>query len=88
MEDPTIKPDSDLEDGPDPKITLSRKDGVGVLPYENDFMVIKVQLSNWEIKRVLIDVGYLVDVLYWDAFERLKLDRDILQSFMGSLVDF
>lgn len=64
MEDSTIKPDSDPKDGPYPKTTFSRKDGVRVLPHENDFMVIKVQLSNWEIKRVIIDVGYLVNVLY------------------------
>lgn len=41
-----------------------------------------------EIKRVMIDPGKLIDVLYWDVFDILRLDLDELRPFRGSLVGF
>ena len=69
-------------------VTFSKKDAAGVLPHENDPMVIKVQIRDWSVKRVLIDPGSSADILYWAAFRGMGLDLAELLPFKGSLVGF
>ena len=75
------------EDNPG-TVTFSKKDAAGVLAHDNDPMVIKVQIRDWSIKRVLIDPGSSADVLYWDAFRGMELDTTELLPFKGTLVGF
>lgn len=49
-------------------------------------MVIKVQIRDWRMKRVLVDLGSLTDVLYWDPFKGMNFDITELLPFKGSLV--
>lgn len=49
-------------------INFSRKDSEGVLAHENDPMVIKVHICDWNIEWVFIDPGSSTNVLYWEAF--------------------
>lgn len=51
-------------------------------------MVITVKCDDMEIKRVLIGQGKLTYILYYDAFERLRLDLNSLKAFHGSLIGF
>lgn len=67
---------------------ISQNDVVRILPHDNDAMIINVKSNDWEIKQVLIYLRSLVDVLYSDAFERLKLDSNELQTFRDYLVGF
>lgn len=63
------------------EITFSKRDTKGIHQYNNDLMVITITYDDWEIKRMSIDQGRYVDILYWDAFERLRLDLDDLKAF-------
>ena len=56
-------PTNDLE------ILLMSKDHEGVPPHGDDPMVITIQMFKWNIKRVLIDLGSLADILY-EVFEK------------------
>lgn len=51
-------------------------------------MVIFVQLSSWEVKRVLIYPRNSIDVLYRDTFKGINLDPEKLKTFNESLVGF
>lgn len=53
---------------------LFEKDIIGIHPRDDDLMVITVRRGNLEIKKVLIDQGRCLDILYLDIFERLYLD--------------
>ncbi|KAI5385393.1 hypothetical protein KIW84_072115 [Lathyrus oleraceus] len=44
-----------------------------------------VVFSRMRHKRVLVDHGSSVDVLFWDAFQNLQLDPNNIQMFSGSL---
>ena len=72
----------------DPDIKFSTTDYEGVVPHDDDPMVITLQIFNCDVKRVLIDPGCSADILYYDAFERLELDPDQLQPFKGTLAGF
>lgn len=69
-------------------IGFSRQDSERVLMHENNPMVIKVQIHDWNVKKVLIDPGISVDILYWDAFKGINMDTSELLPFKGTLVGF
>jgi len=69
-------------------IVFSAKDFEGVVPYDDDPMVITLQILNWNIKRVLIDTGSSADILTDEAFDRMGLSEEQLQPFQGTLSGF
>lgn len=69
-------------------ITFSKKDAKGVIPHKDDLMVIKVQIQNWNVRRVLVNLGSSIDVLYLEAFKGIKFDITELLPFKGFLVGF
>ncbi|XP_024630733.1 uncharacterized protein [Medicago truncatula] len=69
-------------------ITFTSDDYEGVVPHDDDPMVITLQIFNWDVKRVLIDPGSSADILYYDAFEKLGLAPEQLQPFKGTVAGF
>lgn len=69
-------------------ITFTLDDYEGVVPHDNDPMVVTLQILNWDAKRVLIDPGSSTDILYYDAFEKLGLAPEQLQPSKGTLAGF
>jgi len=54
-----------------PPITFTNDDFHGVDHQQDDPMVITVELENYAVKKVLIDQGSLVDILYWNTYQKL-----------------
>ncbi|MCI54053.1 gag-pol polyprotein, partial [Trifolium medium] len=50
-----------------PDISFTAKDGEGVMPHDDDPLVIQVQILKCDVKRVLIDSGSSADIMYWEA---------------------
>jgi len=71
-----------------PNIVFSAKDFEGVVPHDDDPMVITFQILIWNIKRVLIDTGISADILTYEAFDRMGLSEEQLQPFQGTLSGF
>jgi len=67
----------------DPDITFSTKDYEGIIPHDNDPMVITLQMLNWDVKRVPIDRKSSAHILYYEAFEKMGLDEKQLQHSEG-----
>lgn len=70
------------------EIIFLGKDIFWIHQHENYFMVIIIRCVNLEIKHVLTDLGSFVNIIYYDAFKRLRLNPNDLITFKGSLVDF
>lgn len=68
-----------------PPITSTKDDFDRIEPHEDDPMVIIIATVDYWVKRVLIDQGSSSDILFWETFERLGLDKDQIQPFAGSL---
>lgn len=66
-------------------MTFYKEDALRLNPHDNDPTVIIVQHSNWDVKRVLIDLGSSADVLFRDAFNKLHLDSNEVNVFSDSL---
>ena len=56
-----------------PPITFTNDDFHGLNHQQDDPMVITVELENYAVKKVLIDQGSLVDILYWATYQKLQL---------------
>ncbi|VFQ62035.1 unnamed protein product [Cuscuta campestris] len=54
----------------------------------NDPLVITMDINGADVARVLVDTGSSVNVLYLDAFKKLKLDRSILRPLQTPLSGF
>jgi len=59
-------------------IDFTSKDFEGVIPHDDDQMVIPLQILNRNIKRVLIDTGSSADVLTYEAFDKMGLSEEQL----------
>jgi len=56
-----------------PPITFTDDDFHGLDHQQDDPMVITVELENYAVKKVLIDQGSSVDILYWATYQKLQL---------------
>lgn len=71
-----------------PDITFTKDDFRGIKPHKDDPIVVHLRVNNYDIRRVLLDQGSLVDLIYGDAFDKLGLKDNNLQSYTRSLVGF
>lgn len=51
-----------------------------------DQLVITSLVSSFKNKRFMVDIGSLVDMLPWDVFQRMGIDRDWVRPVRTSLV--
>ena len=54
----------------------------------DDAIVIILLILDYTTRRVLVDNGSLADILYYPAFQQMKLRRDQLHSVNSPLVGF
>ncbi|XP_027931963.1 uncharacterized protein LOC114187793 [Vigna unguiculata] len=56
-----------------PPMTFTDDDFHGIDHQQDDPMVITVELENYAVKKVLIDQGSSIDILYWTTYQKLQL---------------
>lgn len=54
----------------------------------NDALVVTLRVKDFEVKRILIDQGSSVEIMYYDAFQQLKLRDTDLAPATSPLVGF
>lgn len=54
----------------------------------DDALVILVRMANARVKRVMFDTDSFIDMLYFDAFQKLKLMEKELSSMTSTLTGF
>ncbi|GFS29531.1 hypothetical protein Acr_00g0007120 [Actinidia rufa] len=69
-------------------ITFSRADLERVQHPHSDPLVVQLRIGRYDIKRILIDIGSSVEVMYYDLFKQLKLPLDQLKIARAPLVEF
>jgi len=62
-----------------PPIVFTDDDFHGLDHQQDDPMVITVEIENYAVKKVLVDQGSSVDILYWATYQKLQLpDTDMI----------
>ncbi|XP_028080043.1 uncharacterized protein LOC114281690 [Camellia sinensis] len=69
-------------------LTFSSKDLERIqVPY-NDALVVTLRVKDFDIKRILIDQGSSVEIMYYDTFKQMKLEDKDLAHATSPLVGF
>ena len=71
-----------------PKIWFSDKDLDGVQLPHNNPLVLTLKLKNFLVQRVLVDLGSLSEILYYDCIKKMGLKDEDLQAARTPLVGF
>jgi len=72
----------------EPTLYFSTADQAYVHPHGNDLVVITVVTIGCNVHRVLVDQGSSTNMMFFSTFEGLRIPRDQLKPFDGTLVDF
>lgn len=51
----------------------------------NDAFVVSMRMINTQVKRVMINIGISIDILYFNSFKKLKLAINDLTLMISSL---
>lgn len=54
----------------------------------DDPMVFSIIISNYAVRRILVDDASFTDILFYDAFFKMVLPKDLLQRTDTPLISF
>ena len=69
-------------------ITFTDEDAKRVHHPHDDAIIITLLIANYTTRRVLVDNGSSADILYFPAFQQMRLGRDQLHPVNSPLVGF
>ncbi|GFS32499.1 hypothetical protein Acr_00g0023020 [Actinidia rufa] len=69
-------------------VTFSRADLERVQHPHSDPLVVQLRIGGYDVKRILVDTGSSVEVIYYDLFKQLKIPQDQLKPVRAPLVEF
>ncbi|XP_030944703.1 uncharacterized protein LOC115969236 [Quercus lobata] len=67
---------------------ISDEDKVGTIQPHDDALVVTLTIGGYDVKRVMIDQGSAVDIMYPDLYKGLGLKPEDLAAYSSSLVSF
>ena len=67
---------------------FSDEDKVGTIQPRDDTLVVTLRIGGYDVKRVLVDQGSYVEIMYPDLYKGLNLKPDDLIAYDSPLVSF
>ena len=64
------------------------EDKIGTIQPYDDALVVTLRIREYDVKRVLVDQGNTVEIMYPDLYEGLNLKPEDLTTYDSSLVSF
>ena len=64
------------------------EDKVGTIQPHDDALVVTLRIGGYDVKRVMIDQGSAVDIMYPDLYKGLGLKLEDLSAYISPLVSF
>ena len=71
-----------------PTLSFSNEDKVGTLQVYDNALVVTLRIGGYDVKRVLVDQGSGVEIMYPDLFKGLKLRNKDLTHYDSPLIGF
>ena len=71
-----------------PIIRFSEEDARRLHHPHDDALVISIRVGDYNMHRVMVDNGRSIDILYYPAFQQMRIDRERLVSTNTPLVGF
>ena len=67
---------------------FSDEDKVGTIQPHNDALVVTLRIVGFDVKRVLVDQGSAIEVMYPDLYKGLNLKPEDLMAYDSPLISF
>ena len=67
---------------------FSDEDMVGTIQPHDDALVVTLRIGGYDVRRVMVDQGSVVDVMYPDLYKGLGLKPEDLTTYNSPLVSF
>ena len=74
--------------GASPVLGFSDKDKIETIQPHDDALVVTLRIGGYDVKRVLVDQGNVVEVMYPDLYRGLNLKPEDLTAYNSSRVSF
>ena len=74
--------------GSSPVLGFSDEDKIGTIQPYDDALVVTLRIGGFDVKRVLVDPGSAVEVMYPDLYKGLNLKLEDLMAYNSPLVSF
>ncbi|XP_050259187.1 uncharacterized protein LOC126704210 [Quercus robur] len=71
-----------------PLLGFSDEDKVRIIQPHDDALVVTLRIGGYDVKRVLVDQGSAVEVMYSDLYKGLNLRPEDLTAYDSPLVSF
>ena len=72
----------------EPTISFTNKEAERIHHLHDDTIVITLLIADYMTKRVLVDNGSSIDILYYPAFQKMRQGRDQLRPVCSPLIGF
>ena len=67
---------------------FSDEDKIGIIQPRDDALVITLRIEGYDVKRVMVDQGSAVEIMYHDLYKGLNLKAENLMPYNSPLVSF
>ncbi|XP_065630414.1 uncharacterized protein LOC136067903 [Quercus suber] len=71
-----------------PVLGFSDEDKAGTIQPHDDALVVTLRIGGYDVKRVMVDQGWAVEIMYPDLYKGLNLKLDDLTPYCSPLVSF
>ncbi|XP_075633771.1 uncharacterized protein LOC142606276 [Castanea sativa] len=71
-----------------PILGFSKEDKIRTIQPYDDALVVTLRIEGYDVKRVMVDQGNGVDIIYLDLFKGLNLKLEDLTSYDSPLISF
>ena len=72
----------------EPAIIFTDEDARRLHHPHDDAIVITLIIANYTTRRVLVDKGSSADILYYLAFQQMRINKELLHLVSVSLISF
>ena len=69
-------------------LSFSNEDNMETIQPHNDALVVNLRIEGYDVKRVIVDQGSDVKIMYLDLYKRLNLKFEDLTAYDSPLVSF
>ena len=69
-------------------LSFSDADKLGTIQPHNDALVVTLRIGGYDVKRVMIDQGSAVEIMYPDLYKGLGLKSENLTTYSSPLLSF